>query len=303
MTGDQLSRPTSIVFTGAPAQHLCDTAPDTNGRAAGAVHPARPCRLVGEPDPGLPRGPVRRRRSCARDRHADVDLQPRHSDRYRDHERRPHLKPGCAGSGRDRRPDFSCSPTSHHPAASPATRCSSSRTGRPPTGRWLGVREDVTGRRIDGVSRTLACRGRWRRVFTVEHPPGCRPGRTGRERCLHDLRHRRMSLARSRRRPWDGAGLVWALVDPNREPVPVFPRHRGRQGGSGSPQHGPRGAPGGNNRWERLLGNEETPPDRSIYPGQAGFPSVELGGFEPPTFSLRTRRATNCAIAPRTAED
>ena len=29
-------------------------------------------------------------------------------------------------------------------------------------------------------------------------------------------------------------------------------------------------------------------------------PSVELGGFEPPTFSLRTRRATNCAIAPRT---
>ena len=26
---------------------------------------------------------------------------------------------------------------------------------------------------------------------------------------------------------------------------------------------------------------------------------VELGGFEPPTFSLRTKRATNCAIAPR----
>ena len=29
---------------------------------------------------------------------------------------------------------------------------------------------------------------------------------------------------------------------------------------------------------------------------------VELGGFEPPTFSLRTRRATNCAIAPFTKE-
>ncbi len=28
-------------------------------------------------------------------------------------------------------------------------------------------------------------------------------------------------------------------------------------------------------------------------------PAVELGGFEPPTFSLRTRRATNCAIAPK----
>ena len=26
---------------------------------------------------------------------------------------------------------------------------------------------------------------------------------------------------------------------------------------------------------------------------------VELGGFEPPAFSLRTRRATNCAIAPK----
>ena len=30
-------------------------------------------------------------------------------------------------------------------------------------------------------------------------------------------------------------------------------------------------------------------------------PVVELGGFEPPTFSLRTRRATNCAIAPRSS--
>ena len=28
-------------------------------------------------------------------------------------------------------------------------------------------------------------------------------------------------------------------------------------------------------------------------------PSVELRGFEPLTFSLRTRRATNCAIAPK----
>ena len=30
-------------------------------------------------------------------------------------------------------------------------------------------------------------------------------------------------------------------------------------------------------------------------------PVVELGGFEPPTFSLRTRRATNCSIAPRSS--
>lgn len=35
----------------------------------------------------------------------------------------------------------------------------------------------------------------------------------------------------------------------------------------------------------------------------SGLHRVELGGFEPPTSSLRTKRATNCAIAPRTAEE
>jgi hypothetical protein len=29
-----------------------------------------------------------------------------------------------------------------------------------------------------------------------------------------------------------------------------------------------------------------------------GVPAVELRGFEPRTFSMRTRRATNCATAP-----
>ena len=41
---------------------------------------------------------------------------------------------------------------------------------------------------------------------------------------------------------------------------------------------------------------EEVCPASSLA-GQT-FEVVELGGFEPPTFSLRTRRATNCAIAP-----
>ena len=41
-----------------------------------------------------------------------------------------------------------------------------------------------------------------------------------------------------------------------------------------------------------------TPAKVSIGKGSSLVPSVELGGFEPPTFSLRTRRATNCAIAP-----
>jgi hypothetical protein len=37
----------------------------------------------------------------------------------------------------------------------------------------------------------------------------------------------------------------------------------------------------------------------SVWPGESGFCGVELRGFEPLTFSLRTRRATGCAIAPR----
>jgi hypothetical protein len=36
---------------------------------------------------------------------------------------------------------------------------------------------------------------------------------------------------------------------------------------------------------------------RLVRPGRQ---KVELRGLEPLTFSLRTRRATNCAIAPRT---
>ncbi len=37
----------------------------------------------------------------------------------------------------------------------------------------------------------------------------------------------------------------------------------------------------------------------SVRAGGAGFVGVELRGFEPRTFSLRTRRATTCATAPR----
>ena len=38
----------------------------------------------------------------------------------------------------------------------------------------------------------------------------------------------------------------------------------------------------------------------SITPSRRLLSGVELRGFEPLTFSLRTRRATDCAIAPRT---
>ena len=36
----------------------------------------------------------------------------------------------------------------------------------------------------------------------------------------------------------------------------------------------------------------------NVLPSQRGFLPVEHRGFEPLTFSLRTRRATNCANAP-----
>ena len=38
----------------------------------------------------------------------------------------------------------------------------------------------------------------------------------------------------------------------------------------------------------------------TVLPSQRGFLLVEHRGFEPLTFSLRTRRATNCANAPTT---
>ena len=44
--------------------------------------------------------------------------------------------------------------------------------------------------------------------------------------------------------------------------------------------------------------NEGTLPRDDAGQGSNVQLYVELGGFEPPTFSLRTRRATNCAIAP-----
>ena len=37
---------------------------------------------------------------------------------------------------------------------------------------------------------------------------------------------------------------------------------------------------------------------QSNYKGSTGWGLVELIGFEPMTYSLRTNRATNCAIAP-----
>ena len=69
-----------------------------------------------------------------------------------------------------------------------------------------------------------------------------------------------------------------------------------------APQPGPAGAPNTSGAPSNTTtGTTPTRPGIQKTDIRIGCrPVVELGGFEPPTFSLRTRRATNCAIAPRT---
>ncbi len=50
--------------------------------------------------------------------------------------------------------------------------------------------------------------------------------------------------------------------------------------------------------WAADANKARTSTNVSFGRGLSLVRGVELGGFEPPTFSLRTRRATNCAIAP-----
>ena len=50
--------------------------------------------------------------------------------------------------------------------------------------------------------------------------------------------------------------------------------------------------------WAADANKARTSANVSVGKGSSLVRGVELGGFEPPTFSLRTKRATNCAIAP-----
>ena len=51
--------------------------------------------------------------------------------------------------------------------------------------------------------------------------------------------------------------------------------------------------------WAADANKARTSTNVSVGKGSSLVRWVELRGFEPLTFSLRTRRATNCAIAPR----
>ena len=50
--------------------------------------------------------------------------------------------------------------------------------------------------------------------------------------------------------------------------------------------------------WAAEANKARTSANVSVGKGSSLVRAVELWGFEPQTFSLRTRRATNCAIAP-----
>ena len=103
----------------------------------------------------------------------------------------------------------------------------------------------------------------------------------------------------------------------NAGPGPHVPRARGVEPFSRSPQPSarPRHRAPGRGGVDRTTPRPSSVPatkktlqedlpegDTHIHVGDVSRKSlvVELRGFEPLTFSLRTRRATNCAIAPRT---
>ena len=110
-----------------------------------------------------------------------------------------------------------------------------------------------------------------------------------------------------RKRPW--LRCLWAAAGPRRASRRRAERssRRGRLAGGPPPTGGPRSPA------QQAPGTPAAPPQhgnrhhtnaprhtKNRHPLSGCRSVVELGGFEPPTFSLRTRRATNCAIAPRT---
>ena len=120
-----------------------------------------------------------------------------------------------------------------------------------------------------------------------------------------------------------GGGGAWPGFEPTRRATHQRPGAAGVEGAGGSGGHGrasrsttpslqarvwrSRGRPGPTAPGTPAATKHHSNRHRNTTPGiektdiRIGCrPVVELGGFEPPTFSLRTRRATNCAIAPRT---
>ena len=114
-------------------------------------------------------------------------------------------------------------------------------------------------------------------------------------------RHRRCGGRRRDRRA--RLRCPWAAAGPGRASSRRAERssRRGRLAG-GPPPTGTPSSPARQNRTRGARNTSDATQQAHKKPTSAiGCRSVvELGGFEPPTFSLRTRRATNCAIAPRT---
>ena len=98
-----------------------------------------------------------------------------------------------------------------------------------------------------------------------------------------------------------GGGGAWPGFEPTRRAQLAARTARGRAAAHGhNQQPGPQDSTCGATS-NTTTGTTPTRPGIQKTDIRIGCrPVVELGGFEPPTFSLRTRRATNCAIAPRT---
>ena len=137
-----------------------------------------------------------------------------------------------------------------------------------------------------GPSREVKHRLR-RTLRSLRHGPGVR--------CLHATK-RRLTRARGMCRTGYCARGRWRGLAGLRADAPSHTSAHQAPLVRRAPE-GPEGTGGLRDRHFRAFNaSEHTKTDIRI-----GCRSVvELGGFEPPTFSLRTRRATNCAIAPRT---
>ena len=122
---------------------------------------------------------------------------------------------------------------------------------------------------------------------------------TGRGGGIHDLRHTAACL-------WLARGVDPGTVQAwmGHESIGTTNRYLHFLGtgadlvGSGEAQCDPGGHRGDTSAGDRRMTKREPRPSCVFPQVGRGFRLVELRGFEPLTFSLRTRRATNCATAP-----
>ena len=155
---------------------------------------------------------------------------------------------------------------------------------------------------VEGAGGTeepgCGARGRWQGLAGLRNGAPSHTSATKRHRRGGRRRDRRARQRRPRAVAWPGRASRRRAERSSR---------RGRLAGGPPPTGAPRSpaqqAPGTSAEPQQHGNRHHTNAPRHTknrHPLSGCRSVVELGGFEPPTFSLRTRRATNCAIAPRT---